>query len=285
MEANIARPNQRDTMFRNLFKTPSRFIPLLEKCRGEKVNLSENEITPFDLDTDYATRPRRNDISFMAEGKIIILVEHQSTVNPNMALRLFLYYNELLQLWIKLNNINLYGKEKVKNIPQPEFYVVYDGKESLKEEYSTFQTRHKGIKIDIKVKIVDIHYDRLDDTAPQNALAGYACFWHEHNEGIKQGLPKQESFEAARQTCIKKGYLSGYIDREEFIMFYKDFLNYDNQVKAEVREAALAEVKAEVREEALAEGKAEGATKVIELIKSGLTPDEALRKITEESAA
>jgi len=236
---------QRDTMFRHLFKIPSHFIPLLEKCRGENVNLTENQITLFDLDTDYAIRPRRNDISFLVDGKIVILVEHQSTINPNMALRLFLYYNELLQLWIKQNNINLYGNKKIESLPLPEFYVVYDGREKLKNNYSTLRICHNNIVIDVSVKIINIHYNSLEDTSLGNPLAGYAYFQKVYDENIKLGLSMQESFELARQTCIKNGYLTGHIEKEEFIMFYKDFLNYDNQVKAEVWEEALAEGKAE----------------------------------------
>ncbi|MCL2200171.1 MAG: hypothetical protein FWB80_14765 [Defluviitaleaceae bacterium] len=203
------RQNQKDTMFRNLFKQVPYFINLLEKCRGEKVTLTENEIKPFDLESDYVVRLRRNDVSFIAGGKIIILIEHQSTVNPNMALRLFLYYNELLQLWIELNGINLYGKEKIVNLPVPEFYVAYNGKQPLEEEYSTFQVQYEGIKIEINVKIVNIHYDMLENVESQNALAGYAFFHNEYDEAIKSGLSSQNAFESARQECIKKGYLQG----------------------------------------------------------------------------
>ena len=32
-----------------------------------------------------------NDISFVIGGKLVVLIEHQSTVNPNIALRLLMY--------------------------------------------------------------------------------------------------------------------------------------------------------------------------------------------------
>ena len=32
-----------------------------------------------------------NDVSFEIGGKLVVLIEHQSTINPNMALRLLMY--------------------------------------------------------------------------------------------------------------------------------------------------------------------------------------------------
>jgi len=53
-------------------------------------------------------------------------------------------------------------------------------------------------------------------------------------------------------------------------MFYKDILDYDTQLRAEGKE------------EGRAEGINIGITKMLELIKSGLSPEEAQRKIREE---
>ena len=42
-----------------------------------------------------------NDISFEIGGKLVVLVEHQSTINPNMALRLLLYIAHILEKIVK----------------------------------------------------------------------------------------------------------------------------------------------------------------------------------------
>ena len=130
--SNLKRKHK-DTLFRAHFKIPENFLQLLNRCSGGNSTLTTNDITPFDLDSATAIRIRRNDVSFITnDNRLIILIEHQSTVNPNMALRLFLYYIELLQLWIKLNKVNLYVTTKMQNIPKPEFYVAYNGTEPLK---------------------------------------------------------------------------------------------------------------------------------------------------------
>ena len=63
-------------------------------------------------------------------------------------------------------------------------------------------------------------------------------------------LEAQEAFDTARTECIKYGYLSEIVHKEDFIMNYKNFPDYDAQLKAE--------------------GKAEAA---IEMMKKGLDSD------------
>jgi hypothetical protein len=185
-------------------------------CRGEKITppLTAADITPFDLESEITMRLWRNDVSFITkDNRIIILIEHQSTINPNMAARLYMYHNELLQLWLKQNEINLYGKQKIKDLPLAEFYVAYNGAEPLQEECSTFNYESECLKIDAKVKIINIHYDSLPDTAAENALAGYAYFYKIFDESKKNGSTTDEAFEIARKECLKNGYMMGFIDK------------------------------------------------------------------------
>ena len=236
---NNLKAQHKDTLFRGIFKIPTHFLHLLETCKGKKLSLTESDIKPFDLESAVAIRTRRNDVSFITnEGNLIILVEHQSTINPNMALRLFLYYNELLQLWIKQNDINIFSRKKLENLPIPEFYVAYNGSEKQKEDNSIFKIEHESIKIDITVKIVNIHFDSLEDTTTTNAVAGYAYFYKNYETNVANGLTKPQAFEQARLKCIEEGYLTSFIEKEDFIMFYKDFLDYDKQLETEALERA-----------------------------------------------
>jgi hypothetical protein len=49
-----------------------------------------------------------NDISFEIGGKLIVLLEHQSTLNPNIALRLLIYITRVLEK--KIHSNTLYSK-------------------------------------------------------------------------------------------------------------------------------------------------------------------------------
>ncbi|MCL2362112.1 MAG: hypothetical protein FWC73_09905 [Defluviitaleaceae bacterium] len=171
-----------------------------------------------------------------------------------MAFRLLLYYIELLQLWIKQKDINLYGDGKISTLPIPEFYVVYNGIKPLERDYSTFILEHECIKIDVNVKIVNIIFEELTDVDTSNTLAGYAFFYKIFSECIKAGLSRENAFVAARDKCIQQGYLHGYVEKEDSIVFYKDILDYDMQLKQEGK----------------SEGKAEGILEsAVKLLKKG----------------
>ena len=235
--STVIKVQHRDSLFRGIFKILKHFIALLKHCNPGRCDLTEDDIMLFDLDSSITERIRRNDVSFITkDNRLIILIEHQSTIGANIAFRLFLYYIELLQLWIKINNVNLYGKRKLPDFPLPEFYVAYNGNEPLKETQSTFNLEYTGIKIDIQVNIIDIRFDQLADQTPENALAGYSYFYKVYEEQMKTGANTEEAFTKARETCMEQDYLKGFIDKEGFILFYKDFLNYDAQLFEEGRE-------------------------------------------------
>ena len=244
-------------MFRAFFKKPHNFLDLLKKCRDNQASLMIDDIEPFGLDSNIAVRVRRNDISFITkDNRLIILIEHQSTINPNMAFRLFIYFNELLQLWVKIKEIDLYSTSRIPDIPVPEFYVVYNGVTPLKETSSVFALESSVMKIDVEVKIVDIHFDKLQDTESDNALAGYSFFYKVYGDQTQKGLSAEKAFDVARKKCIENGYLTGFINKEEFIVFYKDILDYDTQLRSEGR--------AEGRAEGEAKGEAKGEVKGVE---------------------
>ncbi|MCL2200096.1 MAG: hypothetical protein FWB80_14380 [Defluviitaleaceae bacterium] len=92
----------------------------------------------------------------------------------------------------------------------------------------------------------------------------------------KDGAAFTKIQRAVRMACaqtIKQEYKKKGDD--SMVLKYETYLTKEEREEAEIRGEARGK----------AEGIAEGASKVIELIKSGLTPEEALRKITEESAA
>jgi len=69
---------------------------MLRSCRDDQMPLMADDIQPFDLDSSIAVRVRRNDVSFITkDNRLIVLIGHQSSINPNMAFRLFLYFIEL----------------------------------------------------------------------------------------------------------------------------------------------------------------------------------------------
>ena len=215
------------TMFRDLFTVLENFVSLMAYIGRP---LKQEELILFDLESPLIKRKLRNDVSYITKDKrLIILVEHQSAINPNMALRLFIYYIEILVLWVKEYNVNLYGSTKITCVPAPEFYVLYNGKEKLKENTSTFEIAYKEIQVNVTVNIMDIDYHKLKDKDKNNPLVGYSYFYKLYDNFIDKGLSKDEAFKRARETTKTEGYLKGFIERSEFAM-YDSVMNYEEEL-------------------------------------------------------
>ena len=73
----------------------------------------------------------RNDVSMLIDGRLIVFVEHQSTLNENMPLRFLEYFVHILYGMVPARA--RYRRSLVK-IPSPEFYVFYNGSETSPSE-------------------------------------------------------------------------------------------------------------------------------------------------------
>ena len=70
----------------------------------------------------------KNDISFVMDGKFVLLVEHQSSINNNMCLRDLIYITEVIRQMIDPKD--LYKEAPVK-IPTPAFVMLYNGERHM----------------------------------------------------------------------------------------------------------------------------------------------------------
>jgi hypothetical protein len=79
----------KDSVFSFLFSDPDTLRELYGALEG--VTLPPD--LPITINTleGVLFRDRLNDISFIAGDTLVVLIEHQSTINPNMALRLLMY--------------------------------------------------------------------------------------------------------------------------------------------------------------------------------------------------
>jgi hypothetical protein len=77
---------------------------------------------PITINTleDALFRTRINDISFEAGDKLVVIIEHQSTINPNMPLRLLSYIARIYEKISAGKKRRWYGKKGLA-IPRPEF--------------------------------------------------------------------------------------------------------------------------------------------------------------------
>ena len=166
------KPNMKmkDEVFKYIFKESEKFSDLYYSLSGIKI--PANSLVRYDLDSELMFG-LENDISFLTNDKsIIVLVEQQSTPSPNMPIRCLVYYSNLIR---RLCEENKQIKEdmfsKFINIPEPEFYILYNGTGKVGEVTSKLSDhfripfgrmeKKKHHMIEIEIKNIDIHYDCL----------------------------------------------------------------------------------------------------------------------------
>ncbi|MBR2038028.1 MAG: hypothetical protein IKA09_09930 [Lachnospiraceae bacterium] len=124
------------TLFAKLFGEDKENALSLYNAVNNSNYTNADELTFTTLD-DVVYMKMKNDVSFLFD-KTMSLYEHQSTYNPNMPLRGFLYFADLYRQRIK-DNEEIYSKNIVK-IPAPKYIVFYNGSmkdmpEKVKELY------------------------------------------------------------------------------------------------------------------------------------------------------
>jgi len=113
----------KDSVFSFLFSNSDTLRELY--CAIEGITLPPD--TPIDINTlsDIIYMDQINDISFTIDNRLVVLIEHQSTVNRNMPLRLLLYIARVYEKIIDRKKLYQSAMEK---IPEPEFIVLYNGR-------------------------------------------------------------------------------------------------------------------------------------------------------------
>ena len=117
-----ANTKYKDSLFSFLFSDGNLLRELY--CALEDVTLPEDVPVKINTLRDVLFMDLINDISFEIGGKLVVLIEHQSTINPNIALRLLMYIARVYEKIIDRKGI--YAKRLIP-LPRPEFFVLYNG--------------------------------------------------------------------------------------------------------------------------------------------------------------
>jgi predicted transposase/invertase (TIGR01784 family) len=95
----------------------------------------------------------RNDLSFLIDNQLIVLIEHQSTINKNMPLRMLPYICETYNKFFKKED--LYAETK-KFIPKPIFIVLYNGEKDIEKDYCEYRLSDMFLGFDSSKEAPDL---------------------------------------------------------------------------------------------------------------------------------
>ena len=232
---NKTKGSYRDTVFRTLFHEPKRSIELCNALVGTDYG-EDTPVEIHSLDPESSLLARFNDVAFSVENQLIVMCEHQHSINPNMPLRFLPYITDTIYSKLGVGD-RLYGKTLI-TIPTPKFFVLYNGEQKLEEAQlhlsSAFASRDTAPSLELAVTVIDINRSNhapVLDKSP--SLSGYATLVAEVETRIISGVSRDRAIKESVEFCIANGILTEFLKKN-----YEEvckMLGYAYDAEAEAR--------------------------------------------------
>ncbi|MDR1231574.1 MAG: Rpn family recombination-promoting nuclease/putative transposase [Spirochaetaceae bacterium] len=220
-------PAYKDSLFRSLFDNEKNFLSLYNAVTG--ANYSDGTTVKLNTLRETLFTSKKNDVSAIIGGKLIVVAEHQSSINGNMPFRFLSYAARLLEN--ALPDKTAIYRTKVVKLPRPEFIVLYNGtaeyhdRAVLKLSDAFEQIENKtGTDLELIVQLVNINKGRNDDMLQKcEPLGGYVEFVdlvrarqkeiQKETPGITTRLAEEAAIAYAVSYSRKQGLLKEYFEK------------------------------------------------------------------------
>ena len=193
---------------------------------------------------------RLNDLSFVLDEKLVVLIEHQSTINDNMPLRMLFYivlvYEEYLSRF--RDKDILYTKNRF-TIPEPVFIVFHVGDDMPEEKRvlrlsdmfakSGLRTPDSVASLELVVTVYNMNKGHNPEIAQGSPLLdGYATFIFMVQENRRNGMSREDAIKKAVFDCINQNVLKEFLEqhRGEVINMLFEEWNLDDAVAVAKRD-------------------------------------------------
>ena len=203
----------KDSVFTLLFSEIGNVRKLYGSLHDDEDNYSDEDFKIITLE-NALINGQYNDLGFTVRDRLIILVEAQSTFNPNMGVRLLMYIAKSYHDYIIENKLNIFGERLIK-LPIPEFIVVYSGakRQDVNEiRLSDCFESNVSPNIELVVKVI-----KKDETKT-GILQEYLTFCDMYNRYVKGKKTAKEKFQGLRKViyeCIQNGILGEFLKKHQ----------------------------------------------------------------------
>ena len=241
----------KDSVFTDLFGSDrdgkKNFLDLYNALSGSEYKLEEVSLERKVIE-QALYKTFNNDVSWEINGRLIVLVEHQSTVNENMPLRCLEYVTRIYE---EIVPIKQRYAEKVYKIPNPDFYVVYVGKKDqpLEQELCLSDAFYEkeSSKLELVVKVKNCTDPKLLPVVQKCDILKQYCQFIEIVEQNYNSLFHRRSFKRAIELAMEQGILADYLDRKSREVINMLCAKYDYKMDIAVKQE-------EAREDGIAIG-------------------------------
>jgi len=196
----------------------------------------------------------RNDAAFILDANINIY-EHQSTYNPNMPLRAFLYLASTLKLMLKKKD--LFGGKLT--IPTPHFAVFYNGTKNRPDKEvmllsELFSHKECSPELELKCTVYNIN------SGTDNGILNKCIVLNEYTQFVEkvryyESINDESPISTAIDWCIENHILEEFLigRGQEVIKVMTLDMTFEHRMEIRCQEALE-----EGRQEGLQEGRQEG---------------------------
>lgn len=260
----------KDSVFTTLFNDPEKMLELYNALyKTSYTDISKIHVRTL---TDVLYKAFKNDIAFTYEDKIVILIEHQSTINENMPLRLLMY---IARTYEKLIEKKSMYREAIIEVPTPEIIVFYNGEQEYELETvlrlsNAYKFKQDQYCLDLEVRIININYDRGNLILEKcETLKQYSYLIDRIRKYIKIGYDRDKAIQKSIDQCINENILRQFLSEHAAEVCNMLYAEYDI-------EEALKAKEEDGRQEGKKEGKQEAKIEAVKkaLKRGKLTVDE-----------
>ena len=279
----------KDSLFRLLFGREENKQNLLDLYNA----LNDSDYTNKDdliINTidDVIYMKMKNDVSFILDSQMVLL-EHQSTYNPNMPLRGLLYFARLYEGIVNISK-NIYYPRLIK-IPTPKYIVLYNGTDrkignkKVLRLSDAYEKQSQSKDYEWTATMIDINYGENKELLLKCKKLGEYSYFVEsvrRHYSINKNFPV--AIDEAVKECIDKGILADFLRKHIAEVRTVLLTEFNEERDYRIVAEGLAENIVEERsEELIKEGLKKGINGLIDILKElGFTPEQISNKIQQK---
>ncbi|MDE7312908.1 MAG: hypothetical protein K2N87_15020 [Eubacterium sp.] len=182
---------------------------------------SHGDISDITINTieDVVYMGMKNDLSILVSETVSLyrsmeLYEQQSTYNPNMPIREFMYAGKLYDKFIHSARLNRYGK-KLLPLPLPKLVVFYNGEDDKEDE--AILSLSDAFKEEIRQNIIHRYMENKEDPDEAQIASEVEQIFQKANPDIEVRVRmvniNHEHNKAMLSTCKPLGEYAWFIDK------------------------------------------------------------------------
>jgi len=243
----------RDSVFTSLFSNKKYLLQLYKVLHPEDTTATENDFSMVTIQ-NVLTDNLYNDLGFIVDDRLMVLVEAQSTWSVNIVMRGLIYLVQTIQNYLKQSRQDIY-QAKPLYLPKCELYVLYTGRRKPEKDTISFSDVYYAgntSAIDVHVRVLQVGKDK-------NIVTEYCQFTDIYAEQFIKHKRTLKTIKETIRICIERDILKDYLQQhEKEVITMLECLFDQETVFNNFLNTKIYEAETRGREEGIEQGREEG---------------------------